>query len=373
MGFQYIGPVDGHDIKQLSYVLSKAKEEKGPVLVHVTTQKGKGYLPAERNPDAFHGVSKFDPQTGEIPSSGENFSSVFGKKLCELAGHYPQICAITAAMSTGTGLVEFSEKYPGRFFDVGIAEGHGVTMAAGMAAGGQIPVFAVYSSFLQRGYDMLMHDVSILGEHVVFGVDRAGIVGSDGVTHNGVFDVSYLSSVPGMTVYSPASFRELSDMLEKAILCDSGPVSVRYPRGGEGLYKEGGSDAVRVLREGEDFTIITYGISVNDALGCAEILSRKGINAEIVKLGIISPLDYTAIDASAKKTGRVLVLEECARPGSVGERIAAHFAESGVGVKTLLLKNLEDGLVTHGSPEILRKLYGLDAQSLTDLIRENLT
>ena len=242
MGFTYVGPISGHDMAALTQALRYARDLKEPVLLHVRTTKGKGYPPAERNPDAFHGVSPFDPSTGEpLKKGGENFSSVFGDVLSELAERDRRICAITAAMPGGTGLDGFAQRYPERFFDVGIAEGCAVSMAAGMAKEGAVPVFAVYSTFLQRSYDMLIHDVALDGLHVVLGVDRAGLVGEDGETHHGLFDVAFLSTVPGMTVLAPANFAELRAMLFRAVEEYTGPVAVRYPRGGQGSYTQDNS------------------------------------------------------------------------------------------------------------------------------------
>ena len=234
LGMEYMGPVDGHDIRQLECVLRWAKEMQKPVLVHVLTKKGKGCPYAEAHPELYHGVGPFDPVTGEIQKSGASFSEVFGENLCAMAERDKKIVAITAAMASGTGLDQFARRFPGRFVDAGIAEGHAVAFAAGMAKQGMTPVFAVYSSFLQRGFDMMIHDVSLQGLHVVFGVDRAGIVGSDGETHHGIFDLSYLGTVPGMQILCPASFAELREQMEMAISEMQGPVALRYPRGGEG-------------------------------------------------------------------------------------------------------------------------------------------
>jgi 1-deoxy-D-xylulose-5-phosphate synthase len=240
MGFTYLGPVDGHDLGRLHYLLGFAKEMETPVLIHVMTQKGKGYAPAEQRPDCYHGVNCFDVETGlPLKEHKADFSQVFGDTLCALAEDCPNLCAVTAAMRDGTGLNGFAECWPDRFFDVGIAEGHAVSMAAGMAKQGMVPVFAVYSTFLQRGFDMLIHDVALQNLHVVRGVDRAGLVGQDGETHHGVFDVGYLSVIPGMKIYCPASFAELRDMLRAAVRDDTGPVAIRYPRGAEGTYRDG--------------------------------------------------------------------------------------------------------------------------------------
>ena len=239
------------------------------------------------------------------------FSSVFGEELLKLAQQDWRVAAITAAMTSGTGLSHFAAKFPDRFFDVGIAEGHGASMAAGLAAQDCLPVFAVYSTFLQRSYDMLIHDIALSKLHVVLAVDRAGLVGSDGETHQGIFDVGYLSTVPGMTVFCPASYKELRDMLRRAVYGTAGPVAVRYPRGGEGRYKDGGVSSSKCLRSGKDITLVTYGVNINTALDAADILAERGISAEIIKLGVIQPLDYSEVDASIKKTSRLLVLEEC--------------------------------------------------------------
>ena len=283
MGIYYLGPVDGHDVEQLETVIRWAKEMKTTVLVHVLTTKGKGCDYAEKHPDKYHGVGKFDPATGELQKSGTCFSTVFGHKLVELAEKNKDIVAITAAMSSGTGLNEFSEVYPDRFFDVGIAEQHAVSMAAGMAKQGLVPVVAIYSSFLQRAYDMLIHDVSLLNLHVVLCVDRAGLVGSDGETHHGVFDVDYLCSVPGMQVLCPASFAELEKMLDMAINEMDGPVAIRYPRGGEGAYKDVSHGITEVLTHGGDITLAAYGTMVNTMLELSPKLAADGISAEVKK------------------------------------------------------------------------------------------
>ena len=365
MGFTYLGPVDGHDLTQLTKILRYAVSLKEPVLLHVRTVKGKGFLPAERNPDAFHGVSPFDPATGDPKkASGENFSSVFGRTMVRLARTNSRLCALTAAMVGGTGLEGFAQAYPGRFFDVGIAEGCAVSMAAGMAKQGAVPVFAVYSTFLQRSYDMLLHDVAIDRLHVVLAVDRAGLVGEDGETHHGVFDVAYLDSVPGITVYAPSNFAELDRMLEEAIEQVSGPVAVRYPRGGQGAFRtDSGAEPWVVLRRGTDITLAGYGVEINELLGAAEQLSARGIEAEVVKWNIITPLDTQGVITSVTKTGHLLVAEECVEPGCVGERVLAALEMSGTAVKAALV-NCGREYVTHGSTDVLKKSLGLDQNSL---------
>ena len=365
MGFNYVGPVNGHDLTGLTRALRYARELNEPVLLHVKTVKGKGYAPAEENPDAFHGVSPFDPATGKAKKkSGENFSAVFGRTLTQLAQQDRRVCAITAAMMSGTGLSQFQAAFPERFFDVGIAEGCAVSMAAGMAKQGAIPVFAVYSSFLQRAYDMLIHDVAIDKLHVVLGVDRAVLVGEDGETHHGVFDVAFLDSVPGMTVLAPSSYAELSGMLEQAVLHVDGPVAIRYPRGGEGAYHgDAGPGHAAVLRQGSDITLVSYGILINDALEAAELLAAEGVQAEVVKLNVITPLDPELVLESVKKTKVLLTIEDSAAHGSVGERLAAAVAEAGLRAK-VLCRTSGDKFVTHGALSCLKQELGLDSAGI---------
>ncbi len=365
MGFRYLGPVDGHNLTELTDILRYARDLNEPALLHVKTVKGKGFLPAEENPDAFHGVSPFDPITGKPrKTGGENFSSVFGKTLSRLAEGDGRVCAITAAMVSGTGLETFAQRFPERFFDVGIAEGCAVSMAAGMAKEGAVPVFAVYSTFLQRSYDMLLHDVALSSLHVVLGVDRAGLVGEDGETHHGVFDVAYLDSVPHMTVLAPASFAELEDMLERAVLRLDGPVAVRYPRGGEGSYTGcAGEEPSTVLRAGKDITLVSYGVEINQVLEAAQRLEQKGIQAEIVKLNQLTPLDGTEIIRSVAKTGVLLVAEETAANGCVGQRLAALLEQEQVAAKVALV-NCGEGFVPHGKTELLKKDLSLDGEGI---------
>lgn len=366
MGFVYLGPVGGHDLKGLTRLLRYAKELRCPVMLHIRTVKGKGYAPAEQNPDAFHGVSPFRVETGEpLNPPKPGFSTAFGDAMIALAEQDPAICAVTAAMQPGTGLEGFSRRFPERFFDVGIAEGHAVTMAAGMAKQGLIPVFAVYSTFLQRGYDMLIHDVGIQGLHVVLAVDRAGLVGEDGETHHGLFDIAYLNTVPGMTVLCPADFSELRAMLDYAVHGVSGPVAVRYPRGGEGSYKENaGLTGAAVLREGTDLTLIGYGPMTGTILNTAERLAAGGISCEVVKLNSVSPMEWECILRSVGKTGRLLVAEECVSMGSVGERIAAKLLKAGLTVRGIALCSCGNAYMPHGSTQQLKKLAGLDEESL---------
>lgn len=373
MGFQYMGPVDGHDVKTLTRVLQQAKESRCPVLLHVKTIKGNGYLPAERNPDAFHGVAPFQMENGTMlkPSTGQSFSAVFGKTLCDLAQTEKKIFAITAAMEPGTGLTQFAKDFPEQFFDVGIAEGHAVTMAAGMAKQGLFPVFAVYSTFFQRSYDMLLHDVAIQNLPVLFCVDRAGLVGDDGETHHGLFDHAFLRTVPGMTVLAPASYEELSSMMKRVMKDGKGPVAIRYPRGTEGSFKDDLSllPEVRIC-EGEDITIVTYGTMINSVLQAAEALQKAGISAEVIKLNRIAPLDGSLIEKSAQKTGRILVAEEVIEMGCVGEQVLVHLMKRGITLKGSALCNCGTGFVPHGTIQQLRSLCGLDDRSLAEKAKE---
>ena len=371
LGFDYMGPMDGHDIEKIERALRWAIAQKKPCLVHVITQKGRGYAPAEQSPETFHGVGAFDPDSGETAGAKEDFSSVFGQTLTELADGDERIVALTAAMTDGTGLSGFQRQFPKRFFDVGIAEEHACAMAGGMAAQGLIPVFAVYSTFLQRGYDMLIHDTALMGLHTVFAVDRAGIVGKDGQTHQGAFDVAYLSSVPGMKIYAPASFAELRSMLRRAVLEKTGPVAVRYPRGGEGEYRDDRSEEPAVLlREGTDITLVSYGIEINEALRAAEILSSQGVSAEVVKLNRLAPPDLTAAVASVAKTGRLVVAEDVCHAGGMGEKLMAALSEAGIPVHGARRLDLGSGILENGAPEDLRKKTGLDGEGIARAARE---
>jgi len=375
MGFTYLGPVDGHDVGALTRLLRYARDLPGPVLLHVRTVKGKGYPPAEADPGRFHGIGPFDPVSGKsLSPSHASFSSVFGESLCALAARNERLCAVTAAMQPGTGLDGFAGRFPERFFDVGIAEGHAVTMCAGMAKQGMIPVFAVYSSFLQRAYDMLLHDIAIPGLHVVLCVDRAGLVGEDGETHHGVFDVAFLDTVPGMTVLAPASFAELRDMLRYAVEECAGPVALRYPRGGEGAYTAGGGlTPVQILRDGTQLTLAGYGTQVNALLEAAGTLEREGAQVQVVKLNRLSPLPAAPLLACVAKTRRLLVAEEAAAPNCVGVRLCAALAQAGVVLEGAALLNLGVRSPTQGTAEQLRTLYGLDKAGIVKKAREVLS
>lgn len=370
MGMYYLGPVDGHDIGKLETVIRWARELRKPVLVHVVTKKGKGYKYAEEHPEKFHGVGRFDIETGELHDSGDCFSAKMGESLSRLADNDGRIIGITAAMSSGTGMDVFSAAHPDRFFDVGIAEGHAVSMAGGMAKQGMVPVFAVYSSFLQRGYDMLIHDVALQNLHVVFCVDRAGLVGSDGETHHGVFDVSYLSSVPDMTVLCPASYAELETMLRAAIYDINGSVAIRYPRGGEGKYTACNTAPETLLREGRDVTLVCYGIMTNEVLDAAERLAAEGISAEVIKLSMIKPPDFDLVMRSLRKTGKLLISEDVCEAGCVGSRILEEAAIHEIHVRAAKLLNLGEGIVPHGTVAELLHDFGLDADGIVSAAME---
>lgn len=370
MGFSYMGPVDGHDIQRLTAVLREAREAKRPVLVHVHTVKGNGYAYALREPERFHGVPPFDPATGKVrKESGETFSHVFGETLCQLARQDDRVCAITAAMADGTGLTDFAKEFPRRFFDVGIAEGHGVAMAGGMAKQGLVPVFAVYDTFLQRGYDMLVQDLALEKLHAVLAVDRCGIVGADGETHHGCLD--YLSQIPGMTVLVPASFDELRQMLRRAVEDIPGPVAVRYPRGGENGYAGGwNGDAVQVLREGGDAAVVTCGILTGETLRAADALQAEGVGVRVVKLAQVSPLNGKELCAALDGVKRLVVAEDQLRAGGLGERLSALLLEQDAGIGRIRLRNAGTALPTQGSTAQLWHELGLDAEGIAQAVRE---
>ena len=373
MGLEYSGPIDGHNIPRIVEALEWASRLGRPVVVHVITKKGKGYKLAEQFPEKYHGVSPFDKSIGASEDEEQSFSAIFGNELEKIAQSNSKVCAITASMTIGTGLSGFAERFPERFFDVAIAEGHAVTMAAGLSSRGYIPVFAVYSSFLQRSYDMLIHDAAISNAHMILAVDRAGIVPGDGETHQGVFDIAYLSSIPDITIFSPASFSELCDMLRHVVNNISGLCAIRLPRGGQGEYIAGGCDDSKIILEGENFTIVTYGTSANTALEAAKMLEKENISVEIVKLGRIYPIEMRDIIKSTEKTGRLLILEECVSTGSIGEKIAAELALLNKTPDKIILKNTGDRFLPCGGIEDLQKLCGIDTLSVCEAIRAGQT
>lgn len=366
LGFDYLGPIDGHDLENLISALTVAKNSQHPIVVHVHTKKGKGYSPAEQNPQVFHGISGFDLEhANDFPAQPDDYSAVFGKTLCTLAKSTPEIVAITAAMPSGTGLMDFAAQFPDRFFDTGIAEQHAATLAAGFAAGGMIPVFPVYASFFQRAYDQVLHDVCLQNLHVVFCADRAGIVGADGETHHGLFDISCLSAMPNMSILAPSSFEELSDMLSYAILEHKGPITIRYPRGGtQGTtHRSFAFGKARKLADGEDITIISYGRMVSTAEKITEQLAKDGVSAELITLPTVCPLDREQLIHSISKTGAAAVLEDHVIDGGIGSAVGTLISEEGLSAKLLRFAFPREPIV-QGSIRELDQKYGLDEKTV---------
>lgn len=370
MGFKYLGPIDGHNMNALCAALESAKSIESPVLLHINTVKGKGYNFAEKSPSQFHGISKFDIITGEPVLPCANYSSEFGKYLCELAQNDKRICAITAAMSLGTGLEEFSKKFPKQFFDVGLAEEHAVTFSGGLAKDGMIPVFAVYSTFLQRCYDQLVHDAALQGEKIVLAIDRAGFVGEDGETHQGILDVAFLNTIPKITVYSPSSFKELKACLSKAVYKDDGVVAVRYPRGCEVSLPEDyeyNDDNFSIYGdEKAKIAIATYGNVFGYACKALEILKQKGISVKILKLNKIKPIDEKAVGI-LMDCDSIFFFEEGIRSGGAGEALALKLLEKGF-KGDFKLQAINDCFVAHASVAQLLEQYELDTNGIVKLI-----
>ena len=377
MGITYLGPVDGHNIQAMMKVFREAKRVKSAVLVHVITHKGKGFIPAERHPARFHGAEPFDIETG-LPlkqKTKSNYTDVFSTVMCKLGDRNENIVAITAAMPDGTGLKRFRNMYPERFFDVGIAEEHAVTFAAGLAAGGLKPVVAIYSSFLQRAYDQILHDVCIQNLPVVFAIDRAGLVGSDGETHQGIFDLSFLSSIPNMHIMAPKNKWELSDMLKFAINFQ-GPIALRYPRGeafdglrehrepiilgmGEWIYRE------------KDIVLVAVGSMVKTALAVREALQLKGYACSIINARFVKPIDTEILDEASQDHSLIVTMEENVASGGFGEKVRDYLDESGYQGELLTI-SIPDEYVEHGNVDILREEVGIDAYSIQCRIEEKL-
>lgn len=364
LGFEFIGPLDGHNIEELEQGLRVAKSMNKPVLVHVNTIKGKGYAPAEANPGEFHGVGSFEIKTGnpDVVAS-DSFSSVFGKELTRLGEENKKICAVTAAMKYGTGLQYFAKAYPKRFFDVGIAEEHAVTFCAGLSSMGMIPVFAVYSSFLQRAYDQLIHDLAICNTHAVIGVDRAGLVGDDGETHQGLFDVPFLTSIPNTTIYSPSCYEELRLCLDKGINEDKGIVAIRYPRGNDKSKYDKTNVNVNFDYHnfGNNILIVTYGRLYNNVLSACEILNNMDIKCDTLKLVKIFPIEDEIVDIMSKYE-MVVFFEESSYYGSIGEKYSAICGN--------VLSIAIDGFVKHGKVDSLLDHEGLSSEKMADEIVE---
>ena len=375
MGITYLGPVNGHDIRALQKVFREAKKLDHAVLVHVLTKKGKGYPPAEKNPARFHGISPFDVKTGKLKAEKKypDYTDVFSKKICQLAQENPRIVAVTAAMPDGTGLKAFSRRFPNRFFDVGIAEEHAVTSAAGMAAAGLRPVVAVYSSFLQRGYDQVVHDVCLQDLPVLFCIDRAGLVGSDGETHQGIFDYSYLTSVPNMTVMAPKNLWELRDMLDFAMTYER-PLAIRYPRGQayRGL-KEFEAPIVygkgEMIFEEEDYALLAVGSMVSTAEHVREKWKEAGYSCSLANGRFVKPVDTELLDRLAERHGRLVTLEENVLQGGYGLAVTAYIHEHYPWIKVLNIA-LPDAYVEHGNVSRLRECLGIDSDSVVRRMRE---
>lgn len=369
IGFTYLGPVDGNNLEKLECLLNTSKTIDGPVLIHVVTKKGKGYKFAEENPDKFHSTASFNIETGKtIKEKKDDYSKVFGKKLVELAKKDNKIVAVSAAMIEGTGLSEFKKIFPNRIFDVGIAEQHAISMAAGMAKNGLKPVVSIYSSFYQRAYDQVIHDICIQNLPVVMCVDRAGIVGNDGETHQGIFDMAFFSIIPNITILSPKDFAELEQMLEFAINLNS-PVVIRYPRGGEAEYKFEKCDKIElgkseIIKEGNDLTIVAIGKMVARAMEVNNILEGKGISCEVINARFLKPLDYNLIEKSIIKTRNVITIEDGILRGGLGSSIIELINESKLDNIYVKMYGYDDTFVQHGNVDELEKLNGLDAESI---------
>ena len=378
MGLTYLGPADGHDLPGLISLLQTARDLHEPVLVHVVTHKGKGYAHAVADPAKFHGIGAFDPESGKkLGEKKRTFSDSFGDTMLELAAENKRVCAITAAMPGGTGLLEYAKEYPQRLFDVGIAEEHAVSMAGGLAKQGMIPVAALYSTFLQRGFDQLMQDIALLKLHAVFAIDRAGLVGDDGPTHHGVFDVGYLRQVPGMKVLCPVSFAEQRDMLRWAVEEYDGPVAVRYPRGGEGSYtasdwQGANCKTVKVHRQGKDVTLITYGLLLDNAMEAARILSGQGIEATVLRLLCVSDLKAEALMSCLSENKTVVIVEEVCSGSGIKEVLAWELVSADPECRVAGI-DLGADFVTHGNQKKLYECTGLDAASIAGYTREVLS
>ena len=373
-GVTYMGPIDGHNIGQLCNALEGAKIINGPVLVHVNTIKGKGYSPAEVSPSAFHGVPPFDVEEGELPQSKNNFSEKFGEFLYNQAAKDKRICAITAAMSLGTGLKRFSEVYSDRFYDVGIAEEHAVPFALGLAKGNMVPVFVVYSTFLQRCYDQLMHDCALQNTKMIIAVDRAGIVGDDGETHNGIYDTAFFNGIPNITVYSPSYYVDLNNAFVNAIYHSDGPSVIRYPRGAEPYmpaeYVCSGKAFDVFGDEDAEIAIVTYGRIFSDAYKTYEKLKAEGLKVKVIKLNIIVPIPEEAIDA-LKDVKKIFFFEEGVRSGGVGESFGSVVLENNI-KSDYVLTAFPDCFVGQGKISSVLKKYNLDCDGMYNTIKETL-
>ncbi len=371
LNINYVGPIDGHNIKQMHDAIEKAKNSDEPIVIHVKTKKGKGYKPAEDNPTYYHGVGPFEKESGKVisKSEGKSYTKVFSEKLISLAKNDDKIVAITAAMSDGTGLKEFSEIYPDRFFDVGICEQHAVTFAAGIALNGIVPIVCVYSSFLQRAFDQIIHDVCLQNQHVVFAIDRAGLVGADGETHQGIFDISYLRLIPNMTIMAPKNDLELEMMLEYAIYKIDGPVAIRYPRGVAYSELHDKNDEIvlgksEILYDGKDIGIFALGSMVSTAIHIREKLKSNGVDAMVVNARFAKPIDLSMIDKMCNSNiSELVVMEEGVLNGGMGQEIEDYVHDKNYNIKVTLI-TLPDAYVEHGNVSKLREALGIDSDSI---------
>ena len=366
IGIKYLGPVDGHNIEDLENLLSKAKDFSEPVLIHVLTKKGKGYTFAEDNPAKFHGVGPFEIGTGKVLSSSKDYSYTFGKKLIKLAKKNKNIVGITAAMRDGVGLTEFSKKFPNRFFDVGIAEEHALTFAAGLAKEGMIPFVSIYSSFYQRAYDQVIHDICLQNLPVIMCVDRAGVVGRDGETHQGLYDMAFFKVIPNITIMAPKNFKELEDMMELATTLNR-PVVIRYPRGGESKNtsktKKLEFGKAEVITTGDDISIIAIGKAVSKAIEISDLLKKDKVSSEVINVRFLKPLDTKTIVKSINKTKRVIVLEDGTINGGLCSSIKELIVDNGLDVKSRYYA-YPDKFIKHGSVEEIEKKYKVDSNSI---------
>ncbi len=375
IGFRYLGPVDGHNIEQLENLLKVSKQLDGPVLIHVLTKKGKGYEIAEQNPDKFHATGPFDIETGKSKKEKKaDYSKVFGEKLVKLAEENKNIVAITASMKDGTGLRDFQQKFPNRFFDVGIAEQHALGLAAGMAKDGIIPVVPIYSSFYQRAYDQVIHDIAMQNLHVIMCVDRAGIVGADGETHQGILDLSFFRSVPNLTIMAPKDFKELEDMMEFAVNLNK-PIVIRYPRGGEGSYKFSKHEKIEeskaeALKDGNDVTILGIGKMTERAMLVAEKLKEKSIDAGVINVRFLKPLDKQCIKKAIEKTKKVVTIEDGTIVNGLATAIKELIVEEKLQNITVQNYAYPDEFIKHGSVEEIEEIYGINVQKIVDDIQE---
>ncbi len=373
LGITYLGPIDGHDIRKMEETFRRAMKMEEPVMVHVITKKGKGYSFAEKEPDKYHGVSKFNKMVGVTESSAKTYSTVFGEEMCSIASENPNVAVITPAMTIGSGLNEFEKKFPERFYDVGIAEAHAVTFAGGLAGAGVVPVVSLYSSFAQRAYDSIIHDVAVGNQHVVFAIDRAGIVPGDGKTHQGIEDIAFFASVPNVKILSPCCFDELKKMLRFAVEKCDGPCVVRYPRGNNEYVYDAGEfelSKAQVVQSGKSATVVAEGIMLSVVMKSALYLKQKGIEIEVINPRTLVPIDTDTIRQSVNKTGCLVTVEQGVLHGGFGESLVAALAKENNAAKYLTIGL--DSFVEHGTYDELEERYSIDAKSIAERIEKGL-